>query len=299
MRLALPHYLMAATIHPVFLGRIYDLVIESTIMSVSATPVVSTDPWEGACMTLRGRTLAIIALVLVCLLALLVRNSALSLLALGVIFGVSALLLAEKMVLSRVVRLSADVSRIGSSGDLSARVVVDGTDELARLAENINKMLAGIEQSQLHNALVEKLEAAREQLSGIIEYLPDATFVLDRDNKVIAWNRAIEEMTGLSRSEIIGQGDHKYAVPFYGSPMPVLADRINADSWEDGPKYEYVQRKDQTLYAEVFAPALYGGKGAYLWITASPIFDSDGNHVGAIESIRDITERKQTEEQLK
>jgi PAS domain S-box-containing protein len=64
----------------------------------------------------------------------------------------------------------------------------------------------------------EALQAAHEQFKGIIEFLPDATFVVDRAGKVIAWNRAIEEMTGVRKEKMIGMGDYAYAVPFYGEP---------------------------------------------------------------------------------
>jgi len=42
----------------------------------------------------------------------------------------------------------------------------------------------------------ERLEVSERFLSDVINFLPDATFVIDGDGKVIAWNRAIEEMTG-------------------------------------------------------------------------------------------------------
>jgi len=52
------------------------------------------------------------------------------------------------------------------------------------------------------------------------------------------------------------------------------------------------------VYAESNASSLYGGKGAVMWSIASPLFDTAGDIIGAIESIRDITERKQAEETL-
>ena len=54
------------------------------------------------------------------------------------------------------------------------------------------------------------------EMSRAIDYLPDATFVIDRRGTVIAWNRAIEEMTGVLAGDIIGRGDYEYALPFYG-----------------------------------------------------------------------------------
>ena len=145
----------------------------------------------------------------------------------------------------------------------------------------------------------EALRESKRELTDIIEFLPDATFVIDLKGTVIAWNRAMEEMTGIKKEAMIGKGDHEYTIPFYGERRQQLLDLIDLDEEEIKAKYQYVLRKGQTLYAEVFTPALYGGKGAYVWATGSPLFDIHGNRIGAIESIRDITERKGEEEALR
>ena len=51
-------------------------------------------------------------------------------------------------------------------------------------------------------------------LRDIINFLPDATLVIDQKGQVIAWNKAIEEMTGIKAGEMIGKGDYEYAIPF-------------------------------------------------------------------------------------
>ena len=145
---------------------------------------------------------------------------------------------------------------------------------------------------------LEALRESEQRLSSIIDFLPDATFALDREGKVIAWNRAMEEMTGVNRNDMIGQGDHAYTVPFYGERRQHLLDLLDKEDNEIVSKYQYVQRKGDNLYAEAFTPALYGGKGAYVWATAGPIFDVLGKRIGAIESIRDITDRKREQEEL-
>ncbi|MCX5855801.1 MAG: PAS domain S-box protein, partial [Deltaproteobacteria bacterium] len=142
------------------------------------------------------------------------------------------------------------------------------------------------------------LKESEQKLTNIIDFLPDATFVIDRDKKVVAWNRAMEEMTGVKKEDMIGQGSYAGSVPFYGERRPYLLELIDANDKELESKYEYVQKKGNTLYAEGFTPALYGGKGAYLWATGAPLFDGRGNRIGAIESIRDITDRKLAEGEL-
>ena len=165
-------------------------------------------------------------------------------------------------------------------------------EELAASAEELRSNIH--ELSRQEQALME----SKQELTDIIEFLPDATFVIDREGTVIAWNRAIEEMTGVSKEEIIGKGDHEYSIPFYGERQPSLLDLIDLEDKELEAKYQVVTRKGNTLYAEVFSPALYGGKGAYVWVTGSPLFDLSGKRIGAIESVRDITGWKQAEASL-
>ncbi|MGA7932445.1 MAG: CHASE4 domain-containing protein, partial [Kovacikia sp.] len=66
----------------------------------------------------------------------------------GLVFSAVTLLLLERMVLSRISKLSHEVSGIGIEGDLSGRVSVIGQDELSHLATNINAMLQTLEQYQ-------------------------------------------------------------------------------------------------------------------------------------------------------
>lgn len=136
-------------------------------------------------------------------------------------------------------------------------------------------------------------------LRDSIDFLPDATFVIADNGIVIAWNRAIEEMTGVKKEDIVGKGDHVYAVPFYGEPRPMVIDFIFGHGSEVKDKYIVIEKKGEGFYAEAFTPYLYGGKGAFLAVSASPLFNDQRMIIGAIESIRDITKHKKMEEALR
>lgn len=71
-----------------------------------------------------------------------------SLVVIGLVFGIVTMLLLERLVLARLGRLSASVSRIGASGDLSVRVSMTGQDELTYLSSKINGMLDALEHAQ-------------------------------------------------------------------------------------------------------------------------------------------------------
>ncbi len=159
----------------------------------------------------------------------------------------------------------------------------------------ITGMLSDItEQKQKDDAKQE----SESKLAAIIEFLPDATFVIDLQGEVIAWNRAMEEMTGVNKKDMIEPGDHAYSIPFYDERLRQLLDILDQDGKEIAPNYQYVQRKGNIIYTEIFAQALFGGRGAYVWAKGAPIFDAKGRRLGAIESIRDITENKRAKEEL-
>ncbi|MGA2735051.1 MAG: CHASE domain-containing protein [Syntrophobacteraceae bacterium] len=144
----------------------------------------------------------------------------------------------------------------------------------------------------------DELRRSQRQLADIIEFLPDATFVINNAGKVIAWNRAMKEMTGISRSKMIGKGDFEYSLPFFGDRRPLLIDLVFASEEKKMEYYDSVSKVGGSIVAESYAPETYGGKGAYLWGAATALFDDQGNVTGAIETMRDITERKQAQDEL-
>ena len=145
----------------------------------------------------------------------------------------------------------------------------------------------------------EDLKVERKRLADIIEFLPDPTLAIDEERRVILWNKALEIMTGIPATEMIGKGDYAYAIPLYGEARQQLIDLIFEDSQEIKALYPYISREGETLTTEVFCKALYDGKGAWVFAKASPLRDQTGKIIGAIESIRDITVNKQTERKLK
>ena len=145
----------------------------------------------------------------------------------------------------------------------------------------------------------EALKESQRLLADIIDFLPDATLVIDRDGKVIAWNRAIEKMTGFRAADMLGKGDFEYAIPFYGERRPILIDlALKPDTGLEQEKYVTTERAANLLTGEAYMPALRGGK-VYLQGTASVLRNAAGEIIGAIESIRDITDRRNVEMALR
>ena len=144
----------------------------------------------------------------------------------------------------------------------------------------------------------EQLRGSERRLADIISFLPDATLVIDKNGVVLAWNRAMEKMTGIPVEQMIGKANYEYALPFYHERRPITVDLVLHYDPAVVAKYLNIKKEGSSLISEIFIPHLNKGKGAHLWFTASPLYDTAGNLTGAIESIRDITDRKIAEQLL-
>jgi two-component system, cell cycle sensor histidine kinase and response regulator CckA len=196
----------------------------------------------------------------------------------------------EKVVRYETTRLRKDGSRIIVSLTLSA----------IRDAENRILGIASIAHDITERTLAEEsLRETEMRLAAIVEFLPDATFAIDQKGIVIAWNQAMEEMTGVAAKEMLGKGNYEYAIPFYQERRPILIDLVRSLDADIGNFYRNVlQREKDILIAEVPFPRLRDRENVFLWGKASVLYDSKGRVAGAIESIRDVTELRREQEAL-
>ena len=143
----------------------------------------------------------------------------------------------------------------------------------------------------------EAIKNSEQRLSQIVNFLPDPTFVVDNEGTVVSWNQAMEKLTGVKAPDMVGKGNFEYALPFYGERRPILIDLVKNWDAEYEKKYLSVKRDGKNLISESYHPSL-GGKELYLHCTAGLIYNASGEVAGAIESLRDITEKKKAEEEL-
>ena len=99
-----------------------------------------------------------------------------------------------------------------------------------RVQEHTAKLAEAARQAETAAAASARLYAAAQEtqrrLTDIIDFLPDPTLVIDEASRVIAWNRAIEQMTGVAARDMLGKGNYEYAIPFYGERRPILIDLV-------------------------------------------------------------------------
>ena len=172
--------------------------------------------------------------------------------------------------------------------------VQKGSDLKGMIAELKHKINRAIERRRIGD----ELKKSRQQLTDIINFLPDATFVIDTSGRVIAWNHAIEKMTGVRNEDIIGKGDYEYALPFVSKRRPLFIDTVLQNPPDQDTLCPGFRLSANKISQDLFAPAMNGSRGVYLSISAGPLFDPYGMVEGAIETIRDISETHQIKHDL-
>jgi len=134
-----------------------------------------------------------------------------------------------------------------------------------------------------------------QQMSGVIYNIPEPTFAIDRRGRIIAWNRAIEELTGGLGTDLLGKGNYEYAIPFFKDRRQMIIDLIFASDTEiEDQGYTGIEWTGNTLSAETTV-IIAEGQTQVIREIASPIFSKSGKLAGAIESITDITGLRQQE----
>lgn len=139
-----------------------------------------------------------------------------------------------------------------------------------------------------------------KKLSQIVAGNAVPAFVINKEHIITHWNNACEEITCLPASKMVGTKDSW--VPFYAEKRPVMADLIvdNIPKEKMPSYYRNVYFKFSSLIEGACENEVYFSQlDKWLFGTAAPLRDIKGEIIGAIETLQDITERKQMENELK
>ena len=189
--------------------------------------------------------------------------------------------------------------------DADGRVIaVEGTardiTEKRKIEEKLENYRKNLE--KLVEQRTQELRNSQRQLLDIIDFLPYPTYVVDKRRKIIAWNRAMSALTGLSKVEVLAKNFAAFVAPLYGPGAPLLVEAVlsgkspaTAGALSDTALDELGLGNGRAHFEERFVPHMRDGLGGFLWVTAAPILENGNIIAGAIEMIRDVTEIKQAE----
>lgn len=211
----------------------------------------------------------------------------LMLLGAGLLFGAMMLVLLEHTVLSRLSKLSADVSNIGLGGDLSARVSSTGDDEISSLARTVNRMMGDLERYQrIKNKSEEDYEQLVQSANSII-------LRIDDHGRITFLNEYAQRFFGYSKEEIMGKsiiGTIISEACIDGTDLEVSVDGTKAQVLSEAIPQQYLMAEMESMRRN----------GERIWIswTSKAILDENGKACETLCIGNDITGLKMVEEEL-
>ncbi len=206
-------------------------------------------------------------------------------------YGLRALEAAEELPVLEVRALSG--SGASRMLELTARRLQDDDGPLVVMTAQDLSDIHFVQQSLLDMS---------QLMHQIVENDPVPTFVIDAQHRVSHWNAACARLTGIPAYQVLGSQDAWRA--FYPDARPLLADLVMNDGVEsDGPALYGAMLSPSNLAArawqlEAFFPGL-GSNGRWLHVTAAPLLNTEGQVIGAIETLQDVSDRRAAEDELR
>lgn len=189
----------------------------------------------------------------------------------GIIAAVIFFMTLDSIVLRRLLRLNREINRISFAGRNSSPVTTEGSDEIARTASTINEMIARLDTA---HGLVKKNEA---QFRMVTELAPVGIFMTDVDGHCTFVNQHYTDITGRTAAAALGDGWMDAIYP---------EDR---ERFVTGRKASLESLEPYTLEVRFLRP-----DGTVRWArsSAKSVFDDDGNLIGRLGTLTDITSTK-------
>ncbi|MEZ8096155.1 ATP-binding protein [Photobacterium swingsii] len=184
-----------------------------------------------------------------------------------------------------VLRKGAEkVARMGPG----AQIMVTGNDEVTRVSTAFNEMSRSLAKAQ--EKLAEKhqqqiaLTNKVTELAQVAEHARDVIIITDAKGKITWVNPAFESLTGYTLSEVVGQSPGSL-LQGYSSDLEIVHEMSRKIAQKEAVRVEILN------YAK-------SGESYWVELDISPVTDSTGEIVRFIAVERDITQRRQVEEQL-
>ncbi|MEK4027586.1 sigma 54-interacting transcriptional regulator [Pseudobacillus sp. FSL P4-0506] len=129
---------------------------------------------------------------------------------------------------------------------------------------------------------INQLEKTNEQMRTIINFSSDGLYVVDHQGVTLEVNKAYEEMTGISRDEVVGKH---------------IKDLVFGEYFDRSAAYMALQTKQTTTIMQKIK------KRKYFVVTATPVFDNEHSEKRKVKmvvtSVRDLTYLNHLQNQLR
>jgi len=134
-----------------------------------------------------------------------------------------------------------------------------------------------------HRQAEEALRESEEKYRQLVENLQEGIWALDKDGHTTFANARMAEMLGYTVDEMLG----KHLLSFMD------------EQWQEVAKEKLERRRQGVTEQHDFEFLRKDGTRVYTSLATNPATDRNGNYIGALAGVMDITDRQQAEEALR
>ncbi len=187
------------------------------------------------------------------------------------------------IIFTGVGRENAAIEALNNGADFFLK---KGEDPHAQFRNMVHMINQAVERRSMGRAI----GTSERLLAETISFFSEPAYALDREGRVIAWNRAMAEFTGVEAKNMLGKADGKYSVPVFGEKALMLTDMIFDDEATITRNGYSIISKDQDSVLAWTKTSGKGGEDRVLLMKAQALHDGKGVFVSAIGTVKDITE---------
>jgi PAS domain S-box-containing protein len=206
----------------------------------------------------------------------------------------------QGLVSDPILRLADTAQSVAEMNDYSVRAEKMGRDEVGRLTEAFNQMLAKI---QSHSAALQQANLAlgqeiaehkrtaadlafeRDLLTMLLDNLPDAIYFKDRDSRFVRFSAAMAQLFNVADADgLKGRSDFDFFTEEHARPA------FNDE--------QEIIRTGQPIIAKLERETHADGRLTWALTTKVPWRDRQGNIIGTFGVSKDITSIKHAEEEV-
>ncbi len=199
----------------------------------------------------------------------------------------------------KILRKHGDTTPIilftGRGGEYAAiEALNNGANFLLKKGEDprhqFRELVTMVKKAMERSAMGRALGTTQKIIADMINFSSDPSFAVDRDGKVVAWNDSMEQLTDIPANVMMGKGDNIYSEPFFGTRKKMLVNLVfDSDEEIKRQKYMLVSRVPKGPVIAVSRGQKKDGGEWTLWMKAMPVYDSQGQFIASIGTIRDVT----------
>ena len=127
-------------------------------------------------------------------------------------------------------------------------------------------------------------------IAAMIQFSSEPCFAVDERDCIVAWNEAMEYLTGVTAGSVIGKSGGTCSEIFFGTRKKMLVNLVfETDDEIRRQKFRLISRVPDGPVVAVTRGSKKDGTDWILWMKALPVYDDEGDFVAVIGTVRDVT----------